>query len=341
MSGVVGLLLLAQLAVTVRAPDSVIVGAPSVVVATARAPGAELPRLHAPQGAAFTLVLIGEASQVNIANATRWTSIEQQFQIVARRPGMFTLPPFEATAHGAVARSNSHRIVARAAGSGPPAPTPAVVASAKLGPDDGVALRAVATPDTVYVGQQTTYQVGVFLDDDVRMRLRRNPEFIPPEPRGMLAYDLPAPRPGGTVRGKGGARYEAHVFQRALFPLDAGRYVIPQAQLSYALPLSSSFFSREESRTARADSVVVVALEPPAEGRPADYVGAVGDLTADLRVDSTVGRQGDPMVVTVSVAGRANVKLLPRPALTLPWGTVVPGDERVRVDTASVSVRGV
>ncbi|HET7458510.1 MAG TPA: hypothetical protein VFJ74_12745, partial [Gemmatimonadaceae bacterium] len=47
------------------------------------------------------------------------------------------------------------------------------------------------------------------------------------------------------------------------------------------------------------------------------------------------------MVVTVSVAGRANVKLLPRPALTLPWGTVVPGDERVRVDTASVSVRGV
>ncbi|HWJ22312.1 MAG TPA: BatD family protein [Gemmatimonadaceae bacterium] len=334
----IGLLIAAQLAVTVRAPDTVIVGSPTVVVVSATAAGVALPRVSAPQGDAFRLTLVGEASQVSVVGATRSTKIEQQFQLVARRAGFFTLPPFEVTGHGTIARSSPRRIVARVGTAN--TAVPLVISRARLGEEEGVALRAVAAPDTVYVGQQVTYQVGVFLDDDVRVRLRRNPEFIPPEPRGMLAYELPAPPPR-TAYGKGGARYEAHVFQRALFPLNAGRYVVPQAQLVYALPLSSSFFSREESRTARADSVLVVAVEPPAAGRPTDYAGAVGELSADVRVDSTAAREGDPLVVTVSVSGRGNVKLLPRPALAVPWGTVVPGDERVRVDTASVAVRGV
>jgi hypothetical protein len=215
------------------------------------------------------------------------------------------------------------------------------VARARLSDDEGVALRAVAQPERVYVGQQITYQVGVFLDDDVRMRLRRNPEFIPPEPRGMLAYELPAPALTPPARTSSGKRYEAHVFQRALFPLAAGRYVVPQAQLVYSLPLSNSFFSREESRTVRADSLVVVAVEPPAAGRPADWSGAVGDLAVETRLDSSSGRAGDPVVVTVRVQGRGNVKLLPRPALAVPWGTAVPSEERVKLDTDAVVVRGV
>ena len=33
---------------------------------------------------------------------------------------------------------------------------------------------------------------------------------------------------------------QPHAFERALFPLSAGRYVIPPAELVYSLPLSSS-----------------------------------------------------------------------------------------------------
>ena len=117
---------------------------------------------------------------------------------------------------------------------------PAVVTEAELDPAAGVNFHALVEPDTVYVGQQATYQVGVFLDGDVRARLRRNPEFVPPEMRGMLSYELPTghafvPAPGGL------GRYEVHVFERAVFPLTAGTLEIPPATLNYTLPLSPSF----------------------------------------------------------------------------------------------------
>src|SRR5690606_38626703 len=71
------------------------------------------------------------------------------------------------------------------------AQAPEILRSAPLDPSAGVNFHALATPDTVWVGQQLNYQVGVFMDEDVRARLRRNPQFMPPELRSMLAYDLP------------------------------------------------------------------------------------------------------------------------------------------------------
>lgn len=216
----------------------------------------------------------------------------------------------------------------------------AIVSHAALDTAAPVNFHAMVLPDTVFVGQQVTYQVGVFLDDELRLRLRRNPEFVPPEPQAMLTYDLPTANGAPATRRVGSHEYEVHVFERAMFPLEAGHYTIPAAQLSYSLPLSLSFFSREESHTLAAESLSVVALPPPMAGRPVDYSGAVGDLRAGMRLDMRRVRVGDPVLVTVAVAGRANVKLLPRPALVVPWGSAVVGQERVQIDTSSADVRG-
>ena len=216
----------------------------------------------------------------------------------------------------------------------------AIVAKAPIDTAQPVNFHAMATPDTVFVGQQVTYQVGVFLDDQLRLRLRRNPEFVPPEPRAMLAYDLPASATPPGARRVGDHEYEVHVFERAFFPLEAGRYEIPAAELSYSLPLSMSFFSREESHTLAAESLAVVVLAPPAAGRPANYAGAVGELHVDERLDAHRVRAGDPVLLTVLVGGRGNVKLLPRPAVAVPWGSAVAAEERVRIDTTTADVRG-
>jgi hypothetical protein len=216
----------------------------------------------------------------------------------------------------------------------------AIVAHAPIDTAQPVNFHAMATPDTVFVGQQVTYEVGVFLDDQLRLRLRRNPEFVPPEPRAMLAYDLPSTATAPGARRVGDHEYEVHVFERAFFPLEAGRYEIPAAELSYSLPLSMSFFSREESHTLAAESLTVLVLAPPAAGRPANYGGAVGDLHVDERLDSHRVRAGDPVLLTLLVGGRGNVKLLPRPALAVPWGSAVAAEERVRVDTTTADVRG-
>ena len=198
---------------------------------------------------------------------------------------------------------------------------------------------AATFPDTVYVGQQVTYQVAVLLSESARARLRRNPEFLPPELRGLLAYELGTPR-RVAPRSYGGAPFEAHVFQRALFAVAPGTLMVPAPQLSYTLPQSSSYFSREERFIVRAESAQLVVKSLPDAGRPQDYTGAVGVLRASVQLDSSTARVGDPLVLTMRVDGIGNVKLLPRPVLEVSWASTVPGTERVSVDTSGAFVRG-
>jgi hypothetical protein len=197
----------------------------------------------------------------------------------------------------------------------------------------------MSAAETIYVGQQANYEVAVFLAQGVRESLKRNPTFFPPEIPSVLAYDIPAL--GSRSRGSIGSEcFDALVYQRAVFPIMPGRFVIPPAQLAYALPIGSGFFSREETHEAQTDSVVVFAIEPPAAGRPDGFLGAVGALRVTSRVDATRARVGNPVVLTVRVAGTGNVKLFPRPPLNIPWAAIVRGDERVNVDTSARRVRG-
>ncbi len=193
---------------------------------------------------------------------------------------------------------------------------------------DGVALRASVSADTVFVGQQVTYTLSVSIPTAVRQRLRRNPEFVPPDPRSMLAYDLPLSRVGDAS-----SEQEVHTFRRALFVLTPGRYSLGPARLTYSLPQSASFFSREDERTLRADGVSFIAVEPPARGRPSDWLGAVGRWSATLRADPSSTRVGDPFVLVLRLEGTGNATLLPRPPLSIPWADVVPQDERVVLDS--------
>lgn len=328
---------LAQLTIAVSAPDTVPITAPISVRLVVEAQGRTVPRTITPSFYPLARVGFTQSTQVAWRVSRPWVTVEQLFELRATRPGTYTIGAFEARLGSAVARSRAVKIVVRGAAA---ASIPAIIARAPLDSTAGVNFHALLLPDTVYVGQQATYQVGVFLDEDVRSRLRRNPEFVPPEPRAMMAYDLPTTPGGAPERTAGARRYEAHVFQRALFPLAPGRFVIPPARLGYSLPLTPTFFSRAENFTVYAESLAVVAVEPPVAGRPADYGGAVGALTVSARAESTDARVGDPMLLTVRVTGTGNVKLFPRPAVALPWATAVPAAERVQVDSSSTVVRG-
>ena len=261
---------------------------------------------------------------------------EFTYTITTGQTGALTVGPFEATVDGQTVRSSALRIDVHPIADG--TQTPQVIARARIDTGFSLDLRSLAHPETVYVGQQANYEVAVFLNQAVRERMRRNPTFFPPDMRSMLAYDLPL---DAARRTSAGARcFDALVYQRALFPLFPGRLSIPPAQLVYSLPLSISYFSQEESHELETDSTIVVAIDPPEAGRPADYAGAVGQLTASARVDDPRARVGDPMVLTLRVSGTGNVKLLPRPTVKLPWASIVEGDERVMVDTTARRVRG-
>lgn len=327
-----------QIIVTVAAPETITVRQPATLTVRAVVRGPVAPTIRPPKFAPLSGIRVEESTRVDGGTMSRSLAIvEHKYLVIAQRPGPVVLPPIEATVGPMIGRSDPIRLTIVSA---PPVQVPAVVSKSRLDLREGVNFHALVTPDTVYVGEQATYQVGVFLNDDVRYRLRRNPEFIPPELRSMLAYDLSAPRSFVSKRVIDGKRYEVHVFQRALFPLTAGRYEIPPARLNYSLPLSASFFSREESHQLRSETVPVVVIDPPQAGKPTDYNGAVGRLAVEAHVDSGQAKVGDPLVLTVRVAGDGNVSFFPRPDVRVPWGQLVPAEERVQMDSSAIVVRG-
>ena len=334
----IGAILIAQLAIVAHAPSTVAACDAIEVTVAVSAGGTEVPQLVPPTFAPFDVLRSSVSPHVQLDPRNGGSIIaEYRYVLTTDRSGSFTIPPFEARLRGLTARSAPLRLVVRGSRDDG---APTVVARARIDTSLDVNFRALAEPETVFVGQQANYEVAVFLNETVRDRLGRNPTFYPPDMQSMLAYDI-APSSGEPPKRKVGTRcFDALVYQRALFPLVPGRFVIAPAQLVYALRLSSSFFSREESHELVTDSTILVAVDPPSAGRPPEYTGAVGDLAVATRLDSPRGRVGDPMTLTVRLSGTGNVKLFPPPKLDIPWASLVRGDERVSVDTTARKIRG-
>ena len=325
----IALLVVAQLTVVAHAPDTASVCAPIEISVAARAAGTVAPVIQPflPAGS-LELLKIATSTRTERDGSGQPSSLtEATYLIAAEAPGRVVLPPFMATV-GAQHASAAVGAVEVHGGSVLP---PAVIVRAWLD------RQRKPASDTLYVGQQVDYVVDVQLNQSARQRLRRNPTFFPPEMPGVLAYDLAAP---AAVAHVGRRCFETLSYRRALFPLFAGRSAIAPAALTYSLPLSTSFFAREESFELRTDSVRFVAIEVPLKGRPADFAGAVGDVAARSFVSTAVGRMGDPVVVTLRLEGSGNVKLWPRPPLKLGWASVANGAERVEVDTSHARVKG-
>ncbi len=215
----------------------------------------------------------------------------------------------------------------------------ALVARAPVDTTAAVSIYARLTPDTVYVGQQATYQLIVFVDERWRDRVRRM-EAIPPEMRGMMAYEAPQRSGVLPTRVIGRRRFEPYIYQRPIFPLTAGELVVPPSRLVYAMPVSASFFSRVESMELWSDSARIVVIEPPVAGRPHDYRGAVGRVSAEATMDATSARVGDPITLVMRITGRGNVKLFPRPQIEIPWASAVPAGDRIEQGPDSLRIGG-
>ena len=324
----IGFALLTQLAITAHGPDTATACLPLTLTAASRAAGPSAPTLEPPRGAGIQLLRWRVSSRQEQDGAGRTSSITEGTADIAISPvGRVTLPPFVATLDGKRAVSEPMAVDVR----DPIDPPPVVLVTARL--DDS---HHGSTLDSLVVGQQVDYTVDVLLNEPARGRLRRNPTFFPPEMASVLAYDVDIPR--GPPHGR--RCFETLSYRRALFPLFPGRVAIPPAVLTYSLPLSSSFFSREESFELRSDSVRFVAVEPPAAGRPADFAGAVGTLRISARTESPTTRVGDAVVLTVRVNAVGNVKLLPRPTVDLSWASLTPTDERVELDSGTARISG-
>ena len=214
---------------------------------------------------------------------------------------------------------------------------------------DRVALTMLVPSDTVYAGQQVDVIAAAWIPRELRERMRRPPVLTLVTPEGVWAYPATtsASSGGGAAlsRQVSGRWMDLFVTHQIMFPLAPGRLVIPPASVDYALPVTFSFFSREERYALRSDSISIAVLPlPPSAANPGTNVVGQG-LSLDLQVDPSSTRVGEPIDAALTISGVGNVALwpppAPEPALRWPAGfRVYPAQTEVRVTPDAGRIAG-
>ena len=194
---------------------------------------------------------------------------------------------------------------------------------------DRVALTMLVPSDSVFTGQQVDLIAAAWIPRDLRERMRRAPLLTLVTPEGVWAYPVATSSGVALSRQVGGRWLDLFIAHQVVFPLAPGRLIIPPASVEYALPVTFSFFSREERYTLRSDSIAIVVLALPS---PAT-TNVVGErLSLALQIDPASTRVGEPVEAAVTVSGVGNVALWPEPALRWPAGfRVYPAQTEVRI----------
>lgn len=204
---------------------------------------------------------------------------------------------------------------------------------------DRVALTVLVPSDTVYAGQQVDLIAAAWIPRELGERMRRPPLLTLVSPEGVWAYPVAASSGVALSRQVGGHWMDLFIAHQVVFPLAPGRLIVPPASVEYALPVTFSFFSREERYTLRSDSIIVTVLALPPVNPPTTLVGE--KLALDLRVDPANTRVGEPVEASVTVTGVGNVALWSEPPLRWPTGfRAYPAETEVRIEPQEGRIAG-
>lgn len=234
-----------------------------------------------------------------------------------RRPGRYAIPPVIVVYDGRRFSSRALQLEVVDAGSAQALPGYGVpdvegFSRSAVGPDAEALLRARLEPDTVWVGQQATLIVEALVSNELRARLRRAPEYLTPQVAGMWTQDLPDVL-GTHVEWSGPRRYEVQTFRRAYFPLEAGRFTVPEARLLYEARRGFLFTPYSEELYTPPLTLVVRPL--PTANVPDSFTGAVGSYSITASLEPADLAVGDAALLTVVVRGAGNLKGLPAPRI--------------------------
>ena len=304
------------------------VGEPVTLTVRARSRSPEPLDIILPSLAGFTIVGSRDFTEVSVGGSggpVRTTS--RSLELRADRAGALVIGAVTVRQGARAVRTDAVTITVDSVAGSPNDLGPiarALLEAAPLPPPgrtDAVSFEVVVPADTVIVGQQVDVVAAVWFPRELSHRLRQGPVLTLEAPTGVWAYPPTAPDGVALSRKIRGQWMDLFVVHQVVFPLAPGRIVLPPASVAYGVPVTFSFFSREERYELRSDSIAIVALAPPAAGRPAGDQGVVGrGLTLALTVEPTDTRVGEPIEVSAAVAGLGNVALWADPAVRWPAG---------------------
>ncbi len=165
-----------------------------------------------------------------------------------------------------------------------------------------------------YVGEQIIATYTLF----TRYNALQSRDTDMPKLNGFWAeeIDLGATNWEPQLRTVNGLQYRVAVLRKqVLIPLRSGTLTVAPMTLNYLV--NAGFFSSGSQVSIKSNAVEVTAMELP-PGKPADFMGAVGELRMEVKAPQSQLKANEAIDLSVRFSGRANLKLIDAPKLALP-----------------------
>lgn len=306
--------------------DDVLVGDEILLTITVEAGGAAPLEIFDPDLAGLELINRRDRTSVSMIAGVPTRLTTRQFTFRALRAGDATIGPVRVRQGDEMLETTSFRVTVTARAGSTTGLDPRIESLVRESPTPELAteeatLEVLAPTRPVLLGDQVDLVVVAWFPREVRGRLRNPPTIEPPGLRGTWTYDRPAPTGVVASRQVGGRWYDLFVLHQVVFPLTAGSLEIGAATVSYSLPVSSSFLSRELRHEIQSAARAITVRPRPSRRSAAGYRGAAArELRFRLDVPSGELPIGGGVHVQAELAGLGNVALWPEPELEWPVG---------------------
>ena len=275
---------------------------------------------RAPSFANFKIVG-GPSSSVNQSWINGKASYTQAYIYILqpKKIGEFTIEPARIEYKGGKLRSNSVKITVTKEVEIPKDPNdPSYIAQ------QSIHLVAEVSNLKPYVGEGIYVVYKLFVSENINLNGSRVSET--PQYKGFWNQDIDVKQVNFRKGTYNGESYRYVILKKAvLIPQRSGKLVIEPIAMDFSVGVPTGrgdFFGNMITRNinystkSKAKSVHVKAL--PDEGKPIDFVGAVGDFDFNIVANKSILKANDAAQIKVEISGKGNLKLFEIPKITTP-----------------------
>lgn len=195
---------------------------------------------------------------------------------------------------------------------------------------ENVFMRMVVDKSSVFLGEQLTATLRLYYRLNFgQTQLSKTPTFD-----GFWSQEIQFAQnqnPRGTETINGVQYYTIDVQKFNLFPQRSGELSVSPAEMDMIVQIQvqrksrsiwDDFFGNAGVQQlpfkARSPELKIQVKEPPSQGRPEAYNGAVGSLDFKVTLSSKEGKVDEPVTYSVKISGKGNLKNITVPAPELP-----------------------
>jgi len=274
--------------------------------------------LNLPDIDGFDKKYLGPSRSISIVNNTYSSSISFNYSLLPLRTGQLVIPSYQLVIEGQTFKTAEISVEVVDSQTG--------VSSENVTElNDKIFIQVQVSKNELYINEPLAIKVFMY---SAGLSIR---DIQYPRIESIGFIDEPFGQPKQYQQVLEGKRYDIIEFSKVVYPTRTGQLTIGPAQLDCNIVVRSqgqssslfeddffnAFFDRGEKRPATLTSqpVTVNVIDLPAEGKPADFTGGVGNFNYEVSVSPTEIRVGDPVTLRMKIEGKGNLKAIEFPKI--------------------------